>query len=79
MIPGSNGETRHACDDVDILKTESADTVLWRGTFSSLEAATARIKQLLVSEPGEYFTHSQSTGNKLFFKLNGHNGHNGTR
>jgi len=73
MIPGSNGETRHACDDVDIFKTESADTVLWRGAFSSLEAGTARIKQPLVSEPGEYFTHSQST------EPNGHNGHNGTR
>ena len=77
MIPESNGEARPV-EEVDIFKTERAG-VLWRGTFSSLEAAKTRINELLVSDPAEYFTHSQSTGNKIFFEPNGHNGHSGTR
>ena len=77
MTP-ENGETGNAFEEVDIFKMELAG-VLWRGAFSSLEGATTRIKQLLVSDPGEYFTHVQSTGSKIFFKPNGHNGHNGTR
>jgi hypothetical protein len=76
MIPDGNGEARRALDEVDIFKMEQAG-VLWRGSFSSLEAATARINQLLVSDPGGYFTYMQSTGNKIFFQPNGHNGHNG--
>jgi hypothetical protein len=79
MIPEGNGEAKNAFEEVDIFKAESADSVLWRGVFSTLEAAKARIKQLLVSDPGEYFTHHQSTGNKIFFKPYGHNGHSGTR
>ena len=75
MIP-RNREMKIACEEVDVFKMEDA-AVLWRGAFLSLEAATARINQLLVSDPGEYFTHIQSTGNKVFFKANGHNGHNG--
>ena len=55
MTP-EKGETGHAFEEVDILKMELAG-VLWRGAFSSLEAA-------LVSAPGEYFTHVQSTGSK---------------
>jgi hypothetical protein len=73
MIPESNGEAKHAFEEVDIFKMEHAG-VLWRGVFSTLEAAQARIKQLLVSDPGEYFTHTQSTGNKIFFKPNGRSG-----
>ena len=76
MIREGNVEARRALEAVDIFKMEQAG-VLWCGSFSSLEAATARINQLLVSDPGEYFTHIQSTGNKRFFKPNGHNGHNG--
>lgn len=77
MIPESNGKARRAFEEVDIFKMEQAG-VLWCGSFSSLEAAKARINELLVSKPGEYFTHVHSNGNKLFFKPNGHNGHNGT-
>jgi hypothetical protein len=76
MIPESKGDARPVFEEVDIFKMESAG-VLWRGSFSSFEAARARINQLLVSDPGEYFTHIQSTGNKIFFTPNGHNGHNG--
>jgi hypothetical protein len=79
MIPESNGDAKSAFDEVDIFKTEPAGAILWRGSCASLEAAKARINELLVSDPGEYFAHSQSTGNKMFFKPNGHNGHNGTR
>jgi hypothetical protein len=75
MIPESNGEARRASEEVDIFKMEQAG-VQWRGSFSSLEAAKARINQLLVTDPGEYFTHIQSTGNKIFFKPNNHNGNN---
>ena len=73
-----NGEARHAFEEVDIFKMEHAG-VLWRGSFSSLEAAKARINQLLVSDPGEYFIHNHPTGHRIFFKPNGHNGHKGTR
>jgi hypothetical protein len=76
MIPEGNRGTRRAYEEVDIFKMEHAG-VVWRGSFSSLEAAKERITQLLVSDPGEYFTHIQSTGNKIFFTPNGHNGHNG--
>ena len=79
MIPEGNGEAKNAFEEVDIFKTESADSVLWRGSSASLDAATAHINELLVSDPGEYFTHNQSTGNKIFFKPYGHNGHSGTR
>ena len=74
-----HGEGRRAFDEVDIFKIEPAGAVVWCGSFASREAAEARINELLVSDPGEYFTHSPSTGNKTFFKPNGHNGHNGTR
>lgn len=73
------GEVKRAFDEVDIFKTEPAGAIMWRGSFATLEAAKARINELLVSDPGEYFAHSQSTGNKMFFKPNGHNGHNGTQ
>ena len=78
MIPEGNGEAKNAFEEVDIFKMEHAGAQ-WRGVFSSLDAAKARIKHLLVSDPGEYFTHTQSTGNKIFFKPNGHSGHSGTR
>ena len=73
MIPAGNGEARRVFEEVDIFKMEVAG-ILWRGAFSNLDAAKTRIKQLLASDPGEYFTYIHSTGNKLFFKPNGHNG-----
>lgn len=82
MIPEGNGAARRAFEEVDIFQMEQSG-VVWRGSFSSLEAAKARINQLIVSDPAEYFTYNQSTGTKIFFKPNGHNGnnhngHNGT-
>ena len=79
MIPESNGAARSAFDEVDIFKTEPAGAILWRGSCTGLEAAKARINELSVSDPGEYFVHSQSTRPRIFFKSNGHNGHSGTR
>ena len=82
MIPENCG-ARCAFEAVDIFRKEAAG-ILWLGSFSSLEAAKTRINELLVSDPGEYFSYNQPTGHKVFFKSNGHNGnnhngHNGTR
>lgn len=77
MTP-ENGETGNAFEEVDIFKMELSGA-LWRGAFSSFEDAETRIKQLLVSDPGEYFTHVHSSGSKIFFKPNGADEHDGTR
>jgi hypothetical protein len=77
MTP-ENGETGNAFEEVDIFKMELSGA-LWRGAFSSFEDAQTRIKQLLASDPGEYFTHVHSSGSKIFFKPNGANGHTGAR
>jgi hypothetical protein len=69
-----NDKAKLAFEEVDIFKTGAADSVLWRGSSASLDAATAHINELLVSDPGEYFAHIHPTGQKLFFKPNGHNG-----
>ena len=74
MIP-ENGGGRHAYEQVDVFKKEGAG-VLWLGSFSNVEAAKLRINELLISDPGEYFTFNQSTEHKVFFKPNGHNGNN---
>ena len=73
----SDSEAKCPFDEVDIFRAEPGGAIVWRGSFASREAAETRINELLVSDPAEYFTHSQSTGNKVFFKPNGHNGHNG--
>ena len=52
MTP-ENGETGNAFEEVDIFKMELSGA-LWRGAFSSFEDAQTRIKQLLVSDPGEF-------------------------
>ena len=83
MILEGDDETKRGFEAVDIFRTEGGG-VLWLGSFSSLEAAKVRINELLISDPGEYFTYHQSTEHKVFFKPNGlkpngHNGHNGTR
>ena len=72
MIP-ENGDARQF-EAIDIFKTDGGGGVLWRGSFASLKAARARINELLISDPGEYFTYNQPTGHKVFFKPNGHNG-----
>jgi hypothetical protein len=77
-MTSENGGTGNAFEEVDIFKMEPAG-VLWRGVCSNLEGAKIRIKKLLVSDPGEYFIHTQSTGNKIFFKPKGPNGHNGAQ
>ena len=73
MIPEGNHQPKHGFEKVDVFKTDG-DGVLWLGSFSTPEAAKVRINELLISDPGEYFTYNQSTEIKVFFKPNGHNG-----
>ena len=76
VIPeGSTPEANRMSEELDVFKTLPNGEVLWRGSFSSLETAKTRINELLVSDPGEYFIHSHPTGEQLFFKPTGHNGH----
>lgn len=70
MIPESNGEAKHVFEEVDIFKTEGSG-VLWLGSCSSLEAAQVRINELLISDPGEYFTYNQPTGHKVISNQTG--------
>jgi hypothetical protein len=50
----------------DVFRTEADGSVKWFGAFTDLEAAKARIEEL-ISSPGDYFIYNQATGNKLFF------------
>jgi hypothetical protein len=52
----------------DVFQTEADGSVYWFGAFTDLEAAKARVHELLESYPAEYFIFSQATGHKLFFK-----------
>jgi hypothetical protein len=75
VIPeGSPPEANRVYQELDVFKTLSNGDVLWCGSFSNFEAAKTRIDKLLISDPGEYFIHSYPTGQKFFFKPNGHNG-----
>jgi hypothetical protein len=47
---------------LDIFKTNSDGSVLWRGAVDSLVAAKLRIQRLALSSPGEYFVLDQHTG-----------------
>lgn len=70
MITEGNDGPKHVFEEVDIFKTDGV-SVLWLGSFPNLEAAKARINELLISDPGEYFTYNQPTEHKVFFKPNG--------
>jgi hypothetical protein len=50
---------------LDIFKTNSDGSVLWRGAAANLVAAKARINKLAVSSPGEYLVLDQHTGNSI--------------
>jgi hypothetical protein len=48
---------------LDLFRIDSGGT-LWLDSFPNLEAAIARAKELAVTQPGEYFVFSQTTGHK---------------
>jgi hypothetical protein len=50
---------------LDIFKTHSDGSVLWRGAVESVEAAKARIQTLALSSPGEYVILNQHTGDRI--------------
>ncbi|HLZ92414.1 MAG TPA: hypothetical protein VKQ28_11910 [Candidatus Acidoferrum sp.] len=50
---------------LDIFKTDSDGTVLWRGAEQNLMAAKRYIEKLALSAPGEYFILDQHTGQRV--------------
>jgi hypothetical protein len=53
---------------LDLFRTDSIGT-LWLDSFPNLEAAIARAKELAVTQPGEYFVFSQTTGHRQIVAL----------
>lgn len=53
---------------LDIFVQEPLGTPRWVEGCLDLETATARIKVLMVSKPGEYFIFSAKAGHKQFYK-----------
>jgi hypothetical protein len=51
---------------LDVFRQEPDGSLLWCGAFPDLEAAKAKVHELLASARGEYFIFSQTTGHKLF-------------
>jgi hypothetical protein len=50
---------------LDIFKTDSDGSVLWRGAAETLVAAKARIQSFALSSPGEYLVLNQHTGDRV--------------
>jgi hypothetical protein len=50
---------------LDIFKTDSDGSVLWRGSAETWAAAKAWIKKLELSAPGEYLILDQHTGQRV--------------
>lgn len=50
---------------LDIFKTDSDGSVLWRGAEENLVAAKRRIEQLSLSAPGDYLVLNQYTGRQV--------------
>jgi hypothetical protein len=50
---------------LDIFKTYSDGSLLWRGAAQSLVAAKLRIQRLAMSSPGEYLILDQNTGDRV--------------
>jgi hypothetical protein len=50
---------------LDIFKTDSDGSVLWRGAEENLIAAKRRIEKLALSSPGEYLILDQHTGQRV--------------
>jgi hypothetical protein len=55
----------------DLFRTQDDGSVKWLGVCADLEAAKARVIELSLVKPGEYFIYSQTSEQKLFIKPNG--------
>ena len=55
----------------DIFKRLGGGGVRWLGVVTDLEAAKVRVKELVVSSPGEYFIFSLAAGRRLHIKPDG--------
>jgi len=55
----------------DIFKRLGGGGVRWLGVVTDLEAAKARVKELIASSPGEYFIFSLAAGRRLHIKPDG--------
>jgi hypothetical protein len=54
---------------LDIFKTDSDGSVLWRGAVETFVAAKARIHTLALSSPGEYLIFDQYTGQRILVMM----------
>jgi hypothetical protein len=52
-------------DSIDIFRSEADGNVLWRGTASSLEEATGRVREMNKSAPGDYLAVNLQSGEKV--------------
>jgi hypothetical protein len=52
-------------DSIDIFRSEADGNVLWRGTASSLEEATERVREMNKSAPGDYLAVNLQSGEKV--------------
>lgn len=50
---------------IDIFCTEPDGSYLWRGTASSFEEATERVRELARSAPGDYLAVNLQSGEKV--------------
>jgi hypothetical protein len=50
---------------IDIFCAESDGSYLWRGTASSFEEATARVRELAKAAPGDYLAVNLQSGEKV--------------
>jgi hypothetical protein len=56
---------------IDIFCTESDGSYLWRGTASSFEEATERVRKLAKTAPGDYLAVNLQSGEKVRIDPNG--------
>jgi hypothetical protein len=54
---------------LDIFKTDSDGSILWRGAVETFVAARARIHTLALSSPGEYLIFDQYTGQRILVAM----------
>jgi hypothetical protein len=52
-------------DSIDIFRSESDGNVVWRGTASTMEEATERVRELVKTAPGEYLAVNLQSGEKV--------------
>jgi hypothetical protein len=55
---------------LDVLRVETSG-LRWLEAAATLEDAKARVRELAVRSPGEYFLLDQRTGNKLVIQIGG--------